>query len=277
MTDHFHPTGMTISLTVTCTPDNDKALQLKAQTLAESLYPNGKQPKEASTAVSNDHFLLVYTAKGLELQTLNPETKRYTTTLYIDFVHGNTGYRRLHGGGIHQPLARAAGLKSGVRPSIVDATAGLGIDGFILASLGCKVTMIERSSVIGALLNDGLQRAASHPATKDIVIQRLQLLIGNSREIITTLPEQPATIYLDPMYPHSNKSALNKKEMRIIRALVGDDQDAAALLESALQIATNRVVVKRPKGAPELNARRPTHIVEMKNSRFDVYLTGLSK
>ncbi|MDD3815078.1 MAG: class I SAM-dependent methyltransferase, partial [Desulfocapsaceae bacterium] len=195
----------------------------------------------------------------------------------IDFVHGNTGYRRLHGGGINQPLARAAGVKPGWRPSIVDATAGLGIDGFILASLGCKVTMIERSPVLRALLNDGLQRAISHPATRDIVVQRLELLIGNSREIITTLPEQPATIYLDPMYPHRHKSALNKKEMRIIRALVGDDQDAAALLESALEIATNRVVVKRPKGAPELNARRPSHVVEMKNSRFDVYLTGLSK
>jgi 16S rRNA (guanine1516-N2)-methyltransferase len=79
------------------------------------------------------------------------------------------------------------------------------------------------------------------------------------------------------MYPHRHTSALNKQEMRIIRALVGDDIDAAALLETALTIATNRVVVKRPKGAPELNARRPAHIIEMKNSRFDVYLTNRIK
>ncbi|MFH2122441.1 MAG: class I SAM-dependent methyltransferase [Pseudomonadota bacterium] len=276
MTDHAYSTSTAFSLTVSSVPEDDKALQLKAQALRELLFPAGEQVRQESISVNNDQFQLVYTAKGLELQALNPKTKRYGTTMHIDFVHGSAEYRRLHGGGIHQPLARAAGLKSGVRPSIVDATAGLGVDGFILAGLGCKVTMIERSPVMGALLNDGLQRAATHPATRDIVVQRLQLLIGNSCELISTLPEHPATIYLDPMYPHSNKSALNKKEMRIIRALVGDDQDAAALLESALTIATNRVVVKRPKGAPELNARRPTHIVEMKNSRFDVYLTGVA-
>jgi 16S rRNA (guanine1516-N2)-methyltransferase len=271
MTDHSCPAGTALSLTVTCVPEDDETLQLKVRALAEKL-PHGQD----ITASDTPQFLLVYTAKGLELQTLTPETGRYTTTLSTDFVHGNTGYRRLHGGGIHQPLARAAGLKAGVRPTVVDATAGLGVDAFILASLGCKVTMIERSPIMGALLEDGLQRAASHPDTRDIV-SRLQLLIGNSREIIASLPEQPATIYLDPMYPHRHTSALNKQEMRTIRTLVGDDQDAAALLETALTIAANRVVVKRPKGAPELSARRPSHIIEMKNSRFDVYLTGLPR
>lgn len=282
MTDHSYPT-------VTCVPEDDETLQIKARTLADTLCPKGASfgapqmhllrgaQQKQDVADNSDHpFLLVYTVKGLELQILGPETGRYATALTTDFVHGNTAYRRLHGGGIHQPLGRAAGLKPGYRPTIVDATAGLGVDAFILASLGCKVTMIERSPVIGALLDDGLQRAAIHPATMDIV-RWLQLLIGNSREIITSLPEQPATIYLDPMYPHRHTSALNKQEMRIIRALVGDDQDAAALLETALTIATNRVVVKRPKNAPELNARRPSHIIEMKNSRFDVYLTNRLK
>jgi len=270
MTDYSYPIATALSLAVTCTP-GDEGLRIKAQGLAEAL-----QLEEEVVAGSSHQFLLVYTVKGLELQTLNPETGRCSTSLTIDFVHGSAGYRRLHGGGSRQPLARAAGLKPGYRPTIVDATAGLGVDAFILASLGCRVTMIERSPVMGALLDDGLQRAASHPATRDIVGQ-LRLLIGNSRDLITTLPERPATIYLDPMYPHRHRSALNKQEMRIIRSLVGDDQDAAALLETALAIATNRVVVKRPKGAPELSARRPSHIIEMKNSRFDVYLTGLSR
>jgi 16S rRNA (guanine1516-N2)-methyltransferase len=270
MTDHSYPTGTALSLTVTCAL-GDEALQLKAQALTEALHL-----KQDVAAGSTPQFLLSYTVKGLELQTRNPETGRSSTLIHIDFIHGNSGYRRLHGGGIRQPLARAAGLKGGVRPTIVDATAGLGVDGFILAALGCRVIMIERSPVMGALLNDGLQRAASHPSTRDIA-GRIQLLIGNSSEIITRLVDPPATIYLDPMYPHRHTSALNKKEMRIIRSLVGDDQDASALLETALGIATNRVVVKRPKGAPELGAGHPSHIVEMKNSRFDVYLTGLGK
>ena len=270
MTVQYCPPRPAISLAVTCTPGND-ALRLKAQHLAASLNVT------FTVSTGGDYqFLLVATLKGLELQTLNPETGRYLTTLTTDFVSGSAGYRRLHGGGIHQPLARAAGLKSGLRPTILDATAGLGIDSFILASLGCRVTMVERSPVMWALLADGLQRAAEHPETMDIAA-RLQLLPGNAEEIISSLAERPATIYLDPMYPHRRTSALNKKEMRTIRTLVGDDQDAAAVLEIALAFAANRVVVKRPKGAPELIARPPSHIIEMKNSRFDVYLTGLSK
>jgi 16S rRNA (guanine1516-N2)-methyltransferase len=267
MTLPSSPPKTAISLTVTCDPKDDESLRIKAQTLLESLQL--KQDVEPG----NSHLLqLVYTAKGLELQTLDSGTGHCTTTLTTDFIRGNTGYRRFHGGGIRQSLARAMGLKPGTRPTIVDATAGLGVDSFILASLGCKVTMIERSSIMWALLTDGLDRAASDPTTREVE-ERIQLLYGNTQEIITTLPEPPATIYLDPMYPHRHTSALNKQEMRVIRALVGEDQDAADLLETALAIATNRVVVKRPKNAPELNTRKPSHIIKMKNSRFDVYMT----
>ena len=76
------------------------------------------------------------------------------------------------------------------------------------------------------------------------------------------------------MYPHRRNSALNSKEMRIIRAVVGDDEDGFALLAAALAAASRRVVVKRPKGAPLLGDQVPSHQVLLKNSRFDVYLTG---
>jgi len=266
MTILLHPPEPALSLSVICDPADDTDLQDKAQSLAKTLHAG--QERETGNAPP---FLLVQTVKGLELRTYNPATQHHAATLNTDFLHGNAGYRRVHDG-IHQPLARAVGIKPNHRPPVVDATAGLGIDGFILAALGCEVTMIERSPVIGALLADGLERAADAPATKDIA-NRIHLILGDARKIITTLSEPPATIYLDPMYPHRRGSALNKQEMRIIRSLVGDDQDAATLLETALYIAANRVVVKRPKGAPELNARRPSHTIAMKNSRFDVYLT----
>ena len=60
--------------------------------------------------------------------------------------------------------------------------------------------------------------------------------------------------------------------MRIIRELVGDDTDADRLLQSALLYAAKRVVVKRPKGAPLLDDQSPTHVIKMKNSRYDVYM-----
>ncbi len=257
MTAHPYQPEITFPLAISCDPEDDPVLQAKAHTLEKILHVG-----EGRTSNSPYSILLVFTGKGLELRTSTLESTRFATTpLHIDFISGNTGYRLHHGGGIHQPLARAVGLKPGIRPSVVDATAGLGVDGFILASLGCEVTMIERSPVMGALLADGLQRAASHPATREIA-ERIQLCLGT-------------TIYLDPMYPHRRSTALNKQEMRTIRELVGDDQDAAALLETALDIASNRVVVKRPKGAPRLNTRCPSHIIEMKNSRFDVFSPAL--
>ncbi|EKD39308.1 MAG: hypothetical protein ACD_75C00442G0001, partial [uncultured bacterium] len=35
----------------------------------------------------------------------------------------------------------------------------------------------------------------------------------------------------------------------------------------------NRVVVKRPRLAPTLTGAVPSHVITMKNSRFDIYLT----
>ena len=77
---------------------------------------------------------------------------------------------------------------------------------------------------------------------------------------------------MDPMYPHRRKSALNSQAMRLLRGIAGDDDDCPSLLEQALAVATNRVVVKRPKGAPTIDGRSPSHEILMKNSRFDVYL-----
>ena len=56
-------------------------------------------------------------------------------------------------------IAKAVGIAQGVRPQVLDATAGLGKDAFVLASLGCQMTLIERQPLIAALLEDGLARA----------------------------------------------------------------------------------------------------------------------
>jgi 16S rRNA (guanine1516-N2)-methyltransferase len=219
---------------------------------------------------------LIYTDTHLELRQNSLPGKAKPGPIFVDFLSGANDYRRRRNCTIGQPLARAIGIKQGFRPSVVDGTAGLGQDGFVLACLGCTVTMIERSPVLGALLDDGLQRALKDRIVGTIIRDRINLIIADTRIALQTLSSRPYTIYLDPMYPKRTKSALNKKEMRIIRALVGDDQDSASLLECALAAAENRVVVKRPKEAPPLAGRRPSHEILMKNGRFDIYLTGLS-
>ncbi|MBC8318093.1 MAG: class I SAM-dependent methyltransferase [Desulfobulbaceae bacterium] len=211
-------------------------------------------------------MLLVLTPERLELRQSGPGAPG---GIAVDFASGLLRFRRLYGGGRKQPLAKAIGLKHNLCPTILDATAGLGRDSFILAALGCTVQMIERSKIIAALLQDGLDRAKQNPAINTIT-GRMTLVAENSI-MLPPLPQQPDVIYLDPMYPHRTKSALVKKEMRLLRAVVGDDTDAPSLLEWALSQQKERVVVKRPKGAPDIDGPPPTFVIKSKNSRFDVY------
>jgi 16S rRNA (guanine1516-N2)-methyltransferase len=189
----------------------------------------------------------------------------------VDFVEGAVAHRRLFGGGTGQMIAKAVGVQPGVRPRVLDATAGLGRDGFVLASLGCSVTLIERQPLIAALLEDGLARAAADRDVGPIVAQ-MRLLTGNAIELMKAWQgEPPQVIYLDPMFPHRDKSALVKKEMRLFRPFVGDDLDAPALLQAALVLASHRVVVKRPRKAPIIDGGKPAYALEGKSSRYDIY------
>ncbi len=203
------------------------------------------------------------------------DEKRYGKPLRVDFVAGKAAHRRRFGGGRDQLVAKACGLTKGVTPSIVDATAGLGRDAFVLASLGAQVLLIERVAAIAALLEDGLKRASKHSETADIAA-RMTLRHGDAAQALEALVASadfmPQVIHLDPMFPHREKSALVKKEMRLFRELAGDDNDAPRLLEAALDVATHRVVVKRPRKAPPIAGPAPQHTLEGKTSRYDLYV-----
>ncbi len=196
--------------------------------------------------------------------------------IFAEFLTGPLGYRLRKGGGKSQAIARAIGFKSRQEPlSILDATAGLGRDGFILASLGCQVQLVERSPIIAKLLLDGLARASLDDKSAPIV-QRIEVIVADAKKILEALTprNRPDVVYLDPMFPHEDKSALTKIEMRLIRNIVGDDLDADALLSLALLKARRRVVVKRSRQAPVLAGKSPSFVVKGKSNRYDVYLTG---
>ncbi|WP_456296500.1 class I SAM-dependent methyltransferase [Vibrio sp. AK197] len=224
-------------------------------------------------------FALVQTQQRLELRKLD-EPK--LGAIYVDLVSGAVAHRRKFGGGKGQAIAKAVGLNKGVLPTVLDGTAGLGRDAFVLASLGCQVQMVERHPVVAALLDDGLKRAKRDPEIGGWVTQRMSLLHASSHDALHRLQEdpsfvQPDVVYLDPMYPHpenKKKSALVKKEMRVFQSLVGADVDADALLEPALTLARKRVVVKRPDYAHWLAEQKPTMAIETKKNRFDVYVNA---
>lgn len=198
--------------------------------------------------------------------------------LSIDFLAGKMQYRLNQGSKNKEQITKAVGLKGQIKPSVWDTTAGLGRDAYVLASLGCQLQLIERSPILFLLLQDGLLRAANDPLAAPIVA-RMHLTLGDARTILENIdnPEQAHppldVIYLDPMYPARSKSALSKKEMRIIRGIVGDDKDADALLCTALSKARFRVMVKRPTSANPLPGPRPDFTIAGGNNRFDVYIT----
>ena len=213
-------------------------------------------------------FALQLGAEGLQFVELGPQAPG---AVRVDFVEGAVAHRRLFGGGTGQMIAKAVGVQPGVRPQVLDATAGLGRDAFVLASLGCSMTLIERQPLIAALLEDGLARARQSAEVAPIAAQ-MRLLQGNAIELLSAwTDEAPQVIYLDPMFPHRDKSALVKKEMRLFRPLVGDDLDAPALLAAALALASHRVVVKRPRKAPCIEGAKPSYVLEGKSSRYDIY------
>lgn len=192
----------------------------------------------------------------------------------VDFVSGSVNHRRKFGGGTGQLIAKAVGVKASFQPRVVDATAGMGADAFVLASLGCEVRLLERNPIVYQLLKDGLARAQYSEQESRQVISRMQLLEGDSKARLAELEEdfKPDVVYLDPMYPSRKKSASVKKDMAVFHSLVGADPDSSELLQAALAINPARVVVKRPKTAEAVAGAKVSHTVESKNSRYDVYV-----
>ncbi|MFZ4789323.1 MAG: class I SAM-dependent methyltransferase [Candidatus Competibacteraceae bacterium] len=253
-------------------PDSPAPLPVISVAVADPLLAAELQlPLLTDPTVPGFTHWLVLTNDRLELRELAPDAPG---PVYVDFLSGTAAHRRRFGGGRQQPLARAVGLKGNAALSVIDATAGLGGDAFVLVGLGCTVRLVERSPIIAALLRDGLRRAMQDPVIGPLLKEHLSLCIADSRDFLQRLDEtqRPEVVYLDPMYPPRRKTALAGKEMRLLRQVAGADPDAPALLDAALTCARRRVVVKRPRRAPSLIGPPPTLHIIAPNTRFDVYL-----
>lgn len=254
---------------IVCKSANKTQCQVLAERLAQPLLLD-LEPG----SITDYEFVLWLNEKGLALQQTG---RKAPGPIMVEFTEGAVDHRRKFGGGKGQMIAKAVGLKAGVYPRVLDATAGLGKDAFVLASLGCQMQLIERSSIVFALLQDGIARAKIFAEGEDQelseTIKRIQLLPQDSRVYLESLPVEqfPDVIYLDPMFPERQKSADVKKEMRAFHTIVGTDEDADSLLPLALAHVNYRVVVKRPRKAPFLNNQAPSYQLEGKSSRYDIY------
>lgn len=202
-----------------------------------------------------------------------PKRDLQKSELRVDFVSGAVAHRLRFGGGRGQDLAKAMGFRSGKTPQVIDATAGLGRDSFLLASLGAQVTMIERSTRMHELLQAGMEDARLQGGVFADIIARMTLLNGDAKDLLPTLSGE--AILIDPMHPPRKTTALVKQELRQVREIVGTDEDAADLMRVALKHARQRVVLKWPaKGDPIEGIPSCSHQILGKSTRYDVFMTN---
>ena len=230
-------------------------------------------------ADSDRKTLLSWSEKGSLAVLLNgqvslqPLIKPLPSAVSVDWANKSLRWRLEHGGGRGELIAKACGIKKDFLPHIVDATAGFGKDSLLLASLGCQVTLLERSPLVAAMLADGWQRAQQEPFLVAI-LARMSLQHTDAKQWLLTLraEQRPDVVYLDPMFPERANSAKVKKDMQVFHVAVGADDDGDELLAPALAAAKKRVVVKRPRHAQHLAGQKPSLVYEGESSRFDVYL-----
>jgi 16S rRNA (guanine1516-N2)-methyltransferase len=181
----------------------------------------------------------------------------------IDFIKA---WKRLNPSDRKGPLFKALGPNFKKAP-IWDLTCGMGGDALLMLFFGAEVIAFERNPVIGALLMDAYKRALEDDRLGPIFRERFTLLIQDARD---SHLEIPRVIYFDPMYDSGKRKALQKKEMRVFREVVGEDEDAASVLKWALKNSQERVVVKRSlKAEPILPG--PTFSHKGKSTRYDLY------
>jgi len=167
-----------------------------------------------------------------------------------------------------QPLARALGRES---RRVLDATAGLGYDAILMASIGFDVVAVERHPLVHALFEDGLRRARENSSIDDVIVDRVRAVHDEGAAWLDREPWD--VVYIDPMFPPRKKrSALPRKRIQWLRALVGSDDDAADLLRRATACC-RRVVVKRADDGPPLGGIEPAASLRGKIARYDVIIS----
>lgn len=190
--------------------------------------------------------------------------------LRVDFLAGRLGWRLRQARHRREALGHACDLGRWPESTVLDATAGTGADSALLATLGARVTALERSPVVAALLVDGLRRAADDPR----IGARLARLSVHNVEASTWIQDHPGAydvICLDPMFEDTG-SAAAAKPMAMLRRLIPPAGDCASLLRQARGSARRRVVVKRHRNAEPLAGVAGDFSITGKSVRFDVYL-----
>jgi len=215
------------------------------------------------------------------------DSRALHTELVLKAVLGRKGIAGISRG--------ASGNEDRARMSVVDATAGLGRDAMLLAAAGCNVIAIERNPLIAFLLQEARasaeksDQAALRSAAMNVVFR-----CADSIEYLSCpgdVEPRPDVVYIDPMYSNAGaaanapdsgglkKTAAVKKNAQLLQcidSIFSSSLETVAnqgekLLNQALQVARQKVVVKRAPRAPWMGECKPSSSVSGKAVRFDIY------
>lgn len=228
------------------------AAALAELTGATLLYPNDDIPRDSPLLrITSDGTVLEMAGRSMrgDLTNMLPRLRRDNLTREL--------------------LVRAAKIKSADRSvTVIDATAGLGEDSLMLAAAGYNVIMCERNPIIALMLKDALRRAAMHEQLKEAV-GRMTLVEGDSISLLKNTEIRPDVVYLDPMFPEKDKSALTKKKFQLLHCLEQPCTDEHELLCAAKSAMPHKIVIKRPAKGPYLCGEKPSFSLQGKAVRYD--------
>ena len=171
-------------------------------------------------------------------------------------------------------LAKACGMASGKRPSLLDGTGGWGLDALCLAQLGARVSVVERLPPMWALIQDLAQCSGA----ADVALY--------CADVWQWLPDQAQVfdvVYLDPMFAPRKKSAAPNKRLQYLAELVtalsveakaqselDSEHGALQWLQQCARFARERIVLKRRRHDPPLLIA-PDWQIKGRSVRYDVF------
>ncbi len=161
-------------------------------------------------------------------------------------------------------LFRACGLggqgRGGVGVRVLDAMAGWGLDGLLLARMGCSLVMVEQHPAMHALLED---------FTRRVELAAVRACRGDGFAWLDG-SQSFDVVYLDPMFPARRKRALPGKRMQYLAALAPEDSRSLdSWLEAGRLNASDRVVLKRR--LHDSVTATPDWQITGRTVRYDVY------
>ena len=233
---------------------------------------HGESPLRAQEAAVQLALPYDPASRSDEIELTVGETSAWleTSGLKVAIRYDSAAMLHRRHGGQNELLGRAVGVKNDRHPNVFDATGGLGRDAFVLADLGCRVTLCEQLPALAWLLHDAIlcAQVSRYEAVRDAA-ERMTVYVGDSE---AQSLGAATVIYMDTMFPERKKAAAVKKEAMMLQYLSAPNDGGEALMDWAWQQAVDRIVVKRPLKAPVLGQRKASFTLSGKSVRFDVFV-----